>query len=117
MRKSTVRSGLRFMGFGIACVIVATFFQEQVSRLLFLGLAGEASLTFLGFFLGGMCGGFGVLIAAAGLLQSAAPGSRVRLAPTVLMLISLIVLFFVLAYHSLTTPSVPRLQPGESISI
>jgi len=117
MRKSTVRSGLRLIAFGVACVMVATFFQEPVARLLFLGMAGEASLTFFGFFLGGMCGGCGVLVAAAGLLQGGGQEREVRLFPTILLLFSLIFLFFVLAYHSITTPAPPRLTPGESISI
>jgi hypothetical protein len=117
MRKKTVRSGLRFMAAGIACVLAVTFFSAQLSSLLYLGLENEARLTFLGFFVGGMCGGCGVLVAAAGLLQNGSDAGRVPLAPTVLFLISLVILFFVLVYNSFTVPATPQLQQGESINI
>ncbi|HBG07202.1 MAG: hypothetical protein A2075_23810 [Geobacteraceae bacterium GWC2_58_44] len=117
MYKKTVRSGLRLIAVGIVCVMGATFFHDELSRLLFLDLANEARLTFFGFFLGGVCGGCGVLVAAVGLLQSGANEPRVRLVPTVLFLLSLIVLFFVLAYNSVTVPLTPTLPPGESINI
>jgi len=117
MRNKTIRSGLRFIAAGIVCVMVATFFHAEVSRLLFLDMADEARLTFLGFFLGGICGGCGVLVAAVGLLQSGSQEARVRLAPTVLLLISLIALFFVLAYNSMSVPQANPLQQGESVNI
>jgi preprotein translocase subunit Sec61beta len=117
MRKKTVRRGLRFIAVGILCLMVATFFPAQASRLLFLGIGGEVRLTFFGFFLGGMCGGCGVLVAAAGLLQSGSEETRVRLAPTVMLLLSLVVLFFVLAYNSVTAPQTTPLQPGDSVNI
>jgi len=118
MRKTTVRNGLKFMLAGIVCVTIATFFPVQLANLLFLGIGGETRITFLGFFLGGVCGGCGVLVAAAGLLQTGGNERGVRLAPTVVLLISLVVLFFVLAYNQLTAlPDAPRLQRGESISI
>jgi hypothetical protein len=105
------------MAAGIAFLTAATFFHVELSRLLFLGMGGEARLTFLGFFLGGMCGGCGVLVAAAGLLQTDSPEGRVRLAPTVLFLFSLVVLFCVLAYNSFTTPHTAPQQQGESVNI
>ncbi|MBU5614826.1 hypothetical protein [Geomonas azotofigens] len=117
MRKSTVRRGIRSICAGIIALIVATFFHGEISTLLMLGLAGEARLTFLGFFLAGMLGGFGVLVAAFGLLQNGQGEPPVRLFPTILLLFSLVVLFFVLTYTWITSPPAPVLAPGESINI
>jgi hypothetical protein len=118
MRNKTVRSGLRYVTAGVLCIILATYFPSQVSRYVFLGLADEVRLSFLCFFLGGMASAWGIIIAAAGLLQSGAQQTRVRLAPTVLLLLALVALFFVLAYNSFTVPQTqPQLQPGESINI
>jgi hypothetical protein len=99
-------------------VMLATFFPGQVASLLFLGMADEVRLTFLGFFIGGACGGWGVLVAAVGLLQSGTPGeARIRLMPTIMLLFSLIILFFVLTYNFVTTTHPPQLEPGESVTI
>lgn len=118
MRDRTVRSGLRFIAAGMLFVMAASFLHGHISRLLFLEMANEARLTFLGFFVGGVFGGCGVLVAAAGLLQSDSPKEpRVRLAPTFLLLLSLIVLFLVLAYKSVAVPQAPRMHPGESVNI
>jgi len=118
MRKRTVRTGLKFMLAGIACVMVATFFPGEASNLLFLGVGGDVRVTFLGFFLGGVCGGCGVLVSAVGLLQAGGNEKGVRLVPTIVLLISLVILFFVLAYSALTSiPATPALPKGESINI
>lgn len=117
MRKGTVRSGIRAISAGIVCLVAATFYHAELAALLSLGLEGEARLTFFGFFLAGMLGGFGVLIAAMGLLQSGNGNSRVRLLPSLALLFSLVLLFFVLTYTSFTAPPPPRLPPGESINI
>jgi len=118
MRKRTVRTGLKFMLAGIVCVTVATFFPAEAASLLLLGIGGDLRITFLGFFLGGACGGCGVLVSAVGLLQSGGDEPGVRLAPTVLLLISLVFLFFVFAYNAFTSaPQAPALPRGESINI
>ncbi|HBA86491.1 MAG TPA: hypothetical protein DCZ75_00480 [Geobacter sp.] len=117
MRKTTVRSGIRFISAGIIALMAATFFHAEIATLLFLGTGGEARLTFLGFFLSGILGGYGVLLTAFGFLRSGAGHPPVRVVPSMIFLFSLIVLFFVLAYTSITTPRAPTLRPGESISI
>ena len=117
MRNKTVRSGIRSISYGIMCLIAATFFHTELATILPLGLEGEARLTFFGFFMAGALGGFGVLVAAMGLLQSGAGQPRVRLVPSFLLLVSLVALFFFLTYNSVTTPPPPRLEPGESIDI
>lgn len=117
MRKKTVRSGIRAICASIISLMVATFFHDGLAEFFLLGLDGEARLVFFGFFLAGVLGGFGVLVAAIGLLQSEAPHPRARLMPGILLLFFLVFLFFVLAYTSFTTPAPPRLEPGESINI
>lgn len=117
MRKRTVRTGLRFIIFGIVCVMAASLFHDELSRLLLLDFGAEARLIFIGFFLAGLSAGFGVLTAAVGFLQSGYNEARVRLAPTIFLLFSLVVLFFALAYTSVRLPRPPELPRGESISI
>lgn len=117
MRRKTVRIGLKFMVAGILCVMIATFFPGVLAGLLFLGIGGEASVTFAGFLLGGFCGGFGVLVSALGLLQGGGDEKGVRLAPTILLLLSLVLLFFFFTYNSLTAVHAPSLPRGESIDI
>jgi len=117
MRKRTVRTGIKAISAAILSLMAATFFHADLAELLRLGMEGEGRLTFLGFFFAGALGGFGVLVAALGLLQSGAGQPRVRLLPSLVFLFSLIVLFFVLTYTSITTPRSPALEPGESINI
>ena len=45
MRKKTVRTGLKFMLAGVACVTIATFFPGEAASLLFLGIGGDVRIT------------------------------------------------------------------------
>jgi hypothetical protein len=117
MRKSTVRRGIRSICVGVVALIVATFFHSDLAIIFRLGLEGEGRLTFVGFFLAGMFGGFGVLLAALGLLQSGTGESRLRLLPSIVLLFCLIGLFFVLTYTWITSPQSLPLAPGDSINI
>jgi len=117
MRKKTVRSGLRLIAAGMLCLMAVSFFSSELAALLFLGISGEDRLTLLGFLAGGVCGGCGVLVAAAGLLQSDSKEARVRLLPTVILLFSIVTLFFVLAYNFIQAPPTKSLPPGESVNI
>jgi uncharacterized membrane protein YcaP (DUF421 family) len=108
---------MRFMISGVICVTLVTFFHLEISRFLFMGLADEARVTYLGFILGWVLGGWGALVAVAGFVQSGSANDRVSLAPTFLLLTSVVVLFFVLAYNAMTSPSAPKLRPGETIDI
>lgn len=117
MRKTTVRRGIRAMCLGVIALIAATFFHGDLAAILRLGMEGEARLTFLGFFLAGMLGGFGALVTVLGFVQSGAGQPRVRILPTVVLLFSLVVFFFVLTYTWITSPPPPVLEPGESINI
>lgn len=117
MRKSTVRYGLKLILAGILSVTVATFFHAEVASLLLLGPGGEAEITLLGFFLGGLTGGCGVLISVGGFLQSGAGDPPVRLGRLFLYILLSVLFFFFLAYRSFTTPTSAPVRPGESIVI
>ena len=106
------------MAAGILCLMAASFFHAELALLFFFGPGGEAQVTLLGFFLGGICGGFGVLLAAVGLVQQGGTNdAAVRLAPVVWLLICLVAIFFYSAFTSATTPKPQRLPAGESITI
>jgi hypothetical protein len=117
MRKATVRYGLKLILTGILAVTAATFYHAEIAALFFWGGIGEAQITLLGFFIGGLAGGCGVLIAAGGFLQSGADEKPVRLGPLFFVLLLAASLFFYLAYRSITHPGPPRVPPGESITI
>lgn len=117
MHKKTVRSGLRLIAAGMVFVLVATFFHDQLSRLLFLDMVNQGRVTFLGFFLGGISAGCGVLVSAVGLLRSGGDEPQVVLTPTFVFLFSLVLLFFVLAYKTVPAQLRPMLPPGESVNI
>jgi hypothetical protein len=88
MRKKTVRSGLRLITAGMLCLLAGTFFPVDLAGLLLLGFGGEAI-----------------------------DESRLRLTPSIMLLISVIVLFFFLAFGSFTPHQTPQLPSGESITI
>jgi hypothetical protein len=118
MRKKTVRSGLRLITAGMLCLLAGTFFPVDLAGLFLLGFGGEARVILLGFILGWVLGGCGVLLASAGLvLQGGIDESRLRLTPSIMLLISVIVLFFFLAFGSFTPHQTPQLPSGESITI
>jgi Flp pilus assembly protein protease CpaA len=117
MRKKTVKLGLNYVLTGMVLVIIATFFHEEVAWLFSLSPGGEARFTFLGLFIGGMGGGFGVLIVAIGLLQGASLEKNVYILPTLVILAALLLLFFMLLYSSFENPEPTRVRPGETITI
>ncbi len=117
MRKKTVKLGVNYILVGIVLVIIATFFHEEMARLFLLSPGGEVRFTFLGLFIGGMCGGFGVLISAVGLLQGSAAEKNIYLTPVLIILAAAFILFFMLLYSSFTNPEPPKVLPGETITI
>ncbi|MBJ6726756.1 hypothetical protein [Geomesophilobacter sediminis] len=117
MRRSTVRYGLKLILAGILCVTAGTFFHSEIADVLLLGGGGDAEITLLGFFLGGLTGGCGVLIAAGGFLQSGAGDRPAKLGRIFAYIVLAVILFFFLAYRSFTTPVSQPVRPGESISI
>ncbi len=117
MRKGTVRYGLNMVIAGTAAVTLAAFFPGQVADVLRLSPIGEASFIFFGFLAGGLFDGFGMLVILAGLLRGEAGGKPVRLLPSLLVLVALIILFCVLLGVAVRAPEQPRLRPGETITI
>lgn len=109
---------MRFVLAGVVAVMLATFFHDEAARLFRFSASGEVRFTFLGFLIGGLFGCAGVLIAVIGLLQGAIPTERnIRLVPVLLMLVATVLLFFVLFYTTVTRPELPRLRPGETVTI
>jgi hypothetical protein len=117
MRKSTVKIGLNLILAGLAVLILATFYHDEVAWLLFLSPGGETMFVYFGFFWGGMFGCLGILVAVAGLVRRALPGREVRLMPTIVLLVATILFYFFLLYSSFTHPEPPKMGPGETITI
>ena len=117
MRRSTVKSGLRLIIWGIVSVILATFFHQEVANLLFLSPGGEDQLVYLGLFWGGTLGFLGIIVIVSGFLRTSTGERKEKLLPTLALLMLLILTFFVLLLVSFRTPEHPRLRPGETITI
>jgi hypothetical protein len=117
MRRSTVKLGLDMTIVGVALVTLATFYHQQLASLLSLSPLFEAHLVSLALFWGGVCGCLGMLVTIAGMLRAAVGGERVALAPSLVILLATILLFFFLLYSSFSSPEPARLRPGESIAI
>ena len=117
MERSSVQYGLKLITAAVAMVIVSTFYHEEVATLLFLSPAAEMRFVFLGLFLGGICGGLGIIVTVAGILRRATSGRDVSLAPTLLILAAAILLFFFLLYSSFKAPEPEKLRPGETLTI
>jgi hypothetical protein len=118
MRAATVKAGLKMLIAAVSLLIIASFYHDPLSRALSLSTTASGQFVYLSFFWGGMLGGGGILVIIIGLLRTSVAGQRVRLAPTLLTLLALVVFFFMLLYRSFTVPSdSPTLRPGETIVI
>lgn len=117
MRRRTVKKGLNILSGGIVAIILATFYHSDFAELFRLSPAGETEFIFLGLFWGGVLGGCGILVAMLGLIRSAQPGERVRMAPALTLLVLLATVFLILWFASSRAPVQPRLAPGETITI
>ena len=116
MHRSTVRRGLNLLTAGVAAITLATFFPSRMAQSLFFSRVSASELIFLGLFAGGLVSGAGVMLTVAGVLRTRG-GGDVRLLPSLLALAVSIVLFFMLFYLSCTTPALPPLRPGETVTI
>ena len=117
MRKGTVNSGLKLLLAALVPLILATFYHEQIARLLILSHYNETMLVYLGFFWGWISGCLGILVTVAGLALSAGKGPEARLASTVMLLATAFLFFLFLFYSSFTTTEPAKLRPGETITI
>jgi len=119
MRKRTVRNGLRLILAALLLIVLASFYHVGIADLFSLSADAEMRLYRLGIFWAAACGGYGVVLAAFGLVLPAEPrDARVRVLPMFIMILATIALFFYLLASSFNEPPRPeRIQPGTTITI
>ena len=121
MRKRTIRSGMRLVLAALVLIIIASFYHDRVAETLSLSIDAEMRIYRLGIFWAAAMGGYGVVLAAFGLVL---PGNQrdsgVRVIPAFLMIVAAVSLFFYLlaaSFDTTTTSPGERLRPGETITI
>ncbi|HET6420340.1 MAG TPA: hypothetical protein VFG19_09300 [Geobacteraceae bacterium] len=102
---------------GIILITLATFFHSEVAGLFQLSLADESRLISLGLFWGGVAGGAGVLISIVGFLRRSGTEKNVHLAPTVIIMIGMAILFFLLLFSFIKTYEPQNMRSDETITI
>ncbi|QEM68484.1 hypothetical protein FO488_10080 [Geobacter sp. FeAm09] len=119
MRKRTVRNGLRLILAALLLIVLASFYHVGIADLFSLSDTAEMRLYRLGIFWAAAFGGYGVVLAAFGLVLSAEPrDAQVRILPIFFMILAAVALFFYLLASSFNGPPRPeRLQPGDTITI
>ena len=121
MRKRTIRNGMRLVLAALMLIIISSFYHETAADLLSLSIDAEMRFFRLGIFWAAAMGGYGVVLAAFGLvLPGRQRDSGVRVMPAFLMIVAVVSLFFYLLAASFDTPANPpreRLRPGETITI
>lgn len=117
MRRRVIQLGLSCIIAAVLLITAVTFFHGELVSFIFLDFA-EERLVSSGLFGGGIIGGFGVVVAAVGvLLGSAKEENNLRLAPYLIILGAAIIIFVLLFYSSLRPKGFPKLRPGETITI
>ena len=121
MRKRTIRNGMHVVLAALALIIIVSFYHDSVGEFLSLSVAAEMRFYRLGIFWAAAMGGYGVVLAAFGLVL---PGNQrdsgVRVMPAFFMIVAVVSLFFYLLTASFDAPAKPpreRLRPGETITI
>ncbi len=120
MRRRTIRNGMRLVLAALALIILASFFHEPLAGMLSLSPVGEFRLYRSGIFWAAALGGYGVVLAAFGLILPAdRRDQQVRILPSLLMVATAISLFFYLLAVSMdpAPPRQERLRPGETVTI
>ena len=117
MRKSTVKHGLNSIIAGIVSIILASYFHHTIAALFHLSAEAEDNFIFFGIFCGGVFGGLGVIISAIGLLRSPSIEQKTRLAPSLIILIAVTILFFILFFSFFNSFVPQHIHPGETITI
>ncbi len=117
MRKSTLRVGMKCILTGIILITLVTFFHREIAGLFQLHLADEARLVSLGLFWGGVSGGAGVLVSIFGFLRRSGPENNVHLAPTVIIMIGMAILFFILLFSFFKSYEPQNIRSDETITI
>ncbi|AJE03285.1 hypothetical protein [Geobacter pickeringii] len=119
MRKRTLRLGIYCIIAAVVAITATTFFHSAVAEWLGLSWNAESKVIYHGLFWGGLFGGFGVVVAVAGLLAGDPHGTEFseRLAPHLIVLGAVIFIFILLLFASFRTPDSPILRPGETMTI
>jgi len=119
MRKRTVRSGLRLILAALLLIVLASFCHVGIADLFSLSDPAEMRMYRLGIFWAAAFGGYGVVLAAFGLvLPGDSRDAQVRVLPVFFMILGTVALFFYLLASSFDEPPRPeRLQPGDTITI
>jgi len=121
MRKRSIRNGMRLVLAALVLIIISSFYHETAADLLSLSIEAEMRFYRLGIFWAAAMGGYGVVLAAFGLvLPVRQRDSGVRVMPAFLMIVAVVSIFFYLLAASFNAPSNPpreRVRPGETITI
>lgn len=119
MRKRTIRNGMRLVLAALVLIIVASFYHADVSDFLTFSAGAERRFYSLGIFWAAAMGGYGVVLAAFGLVLPATPrDAGIRLLPVMLIMTIMVMIFFYLFAASLNAPvEERRLRPGDTITI
>jgi hypothetical protein len=119
MRKRSIRNGLRLVLTALLMIILASFYHVGIADLFSLSESAEARFYHIGIFWAAAMGGYGVVLAAFGLVLPGNPGdAQIRLLPVLLLITGAVSLYFYLLAASFHEPPRPeRLQPGQTITI
>lgn len=102
----------------VSLLLLGTFYSQQVNAILALPTDGALEFVKLALFWGGILGAAGVVIFIIGLIRRSVSMEKIRLTPTLFLLVLLLALFFTLFYRTLTAPPTQKpLRPGETLII
>jgi uncharacterized membrane protein YkvI len=112
---------MRLVVAALILIILASFYNVQLSDLFSLSPSTESLVYHFSIFLAAAIGGYGVVAAVFGFVLSPLKNDpQIRLLPVLLGLLALIILFFYLLSVSIEAPARDeqrRLRPGETITI
>jgi len=119
MRKRTIRTGMRLVLAALLLIIMTSFYHAEVSDFFSLSIGAEQRFYSFGIFWAAALGGYGVVMAAFGLVLPATQrDAGIRLFPVFLIMVGMMMIFFYLFVHSFNAPQEERrLRPGETITI
>lgn len=118
MRRKTVRDGLRLIAAAIFLLILGTFYSREIGGLLFSFAGGAVEFVQLTFFWGGILGGVGMVMICIGLLRASLHSEKIRVLPSVALVMILLGIFFLLFVRMFTLPPTQQpLRPGDTLII
>ena len=110
---------MRLILAALLLIVVASFYHVGIANLFSMSEGAEMRLYRLGIFWAAAFGGYGVVLAAFGLVLPAEPrDAQVRVLPIFFMILASVALFFYLLVSSFNEPPRPeRMHPGDTITI